>query len=81
MVPIVGKRYRCLFCANYDLCATCWNRGAHSTHPFVCTATRGGDWVAVDRAPPVSASVAADLQGRELSTQDYETLLGLDQTG
>ena len=30
--PIVGYRYKCKSCLNYDLCSTCMRRGAHSEH-------------------------------------------------
>lgn len=58
-----GRRYKCLICYDYDLCATCYEAGAansrHSAdHPMQCILTRadfnlyyGGDPL----ASPISA--------------------------
>jgi hypothetical protein len=36
MFPIVGPRYTCLTCADYDLCAACEAKHEHpATHPFL----------------------------------------------
>ncbi|KAG8179493.1 hypothetical protein JTE90_027205 [Oedothorax gibbosus] len=40
-----GKRYKCLVCYDYDLCATCYEAGAsttrhHTDHPMQCILTR-----------------------------------------
>ena len=32
--PLTGKRYRCLICADFDLCEECFQRGHHPQHPF-----------------------------------------------
>ncbi|KAG2432423.1 hypothetical protein HYH02_012994 [Chlamydomonas schloesseri] len=32
--PLVGKRYRCLICADFDLCEGCFSGGHHPQHPF-----------------------------------------------
>lgn len=32
--PIVGKRYRCKVCDDYDLCECCKNKGIHPRHEF-----------------------------------------------
>ncbi|CAF1135590.1 unnamed protein product [Rotaria magnacalcarata] len=30
--PVIGNRYKCLECFNYDLCQTCSNKNLHSEH-------------------------------------------------
>ncbi|GIM11794.1 hypothetical protein Vretimale_15256 [Volvox reticuliferus] len=32
--PLVGKRFRCLICADFDLCEACFTGGHHPQHPF-----------------------------------------------
>ena len=33
--PVLGPRYKCLACADYDLCKSCEGRGLHSQHKMV----------------------------------------------
>merc|ERR1719367_1979174 len=33
--PVLGPRYKCLVCADYDLCKDCESRGLHSQHKMV----------------------------------------------
>merc|ERR1712032_1247384 len=33
--PVLGPRYKCLACADYDLCKNCEGRGIHSQHKMV----------------------------------------------
>ena len=52
-----GKRFKCLICYDYDLCATCYENGATTTghtadHPMQCILTRtdfGKDAMLYDR--------------------------------
>ncbi|GLI66528.1 hypothetical protein VaNZ11_010403 [Volvox africanus] len=37
--PLVGKRFRCLICADLDLCEGCFTGGHHPQHPFAVKAT------------------------------------------
>jgi hypothetical protein len=84
--PVTGDRFRCLFCADLDLCSTCFSRGAHGHHPFVKKQTVQGEWTPAERpsAPAAAPMVALpdalllELQSRELTTLDYEALLALD---
>ena len=34
MYPLVGSRYKCQSCPDYDLCAKCKNSGVHQQHNF-----------------------------------------------
>ncbi|KAM8973563.1 sequestosome-1 [Pelodytes ibericus] len=33
--PVVGNRYKCLICPNYDLCSTCEGKGIHKDHNMI----------------------------------------------
>ncbi|KAM9741511.1 LOW QUALITY PROTEIN: sequestosome-1 [Menidia menidia] len=33
--PVVGTRFKCSVCPNYDLCSTCQARGAHTQHALL----------------------------------------------
>ena len=35
MNPIVGVRYKCSVCQNYDLCENCEAKDVHQQHPLV----------------------------------------------
>ena len=51
--PITGNRFRCLVCADCDLCERCFSRHAHKEqgHPFVSQPTVDSNWVAATRPP------------------------------
>ena len=42
MVPIVGVRYKCTVCPNFDLCETCESQGQHP-HPLLKVPTPSAD--------------------------------------
>ena len=48
--PIVGDRYRCVACAGWDLCATCFGHGQHAHHDFVRKPLVGDAWQPAPRA-------------------------------
>lgn len=56
---------------------------SHLKHSFVVKKNVSDVWVpalrGAQRRPTISADVVSDLEGRELSTNDYELLLQLDQ--
>lgn len=33
--PVVGARFKCTVCPNYDLCSTCEGKGIHKEHNMV----------------------------------------------
>ena len=53
--PLQGARYLCAICEHFDLCAACFEKGAHALHPFTVQQTPGGEEVPADRAPPPGA--------------------------
>jgi E3 ubiquitin-protein ligase ZSWIM2 len=80
-LPIHGTNYRCVHCRSYDLCTACFNGGTHSHHAFVMRRLTTDAWVPAVREDRHAAAVqrlAIELQSRELSSADYDTLLSLD---
>ncbi|KAE9018826.1 hypothetical protein PF005_g9340 [Phytophthora fragariae] len=81
--PIRCERYRCVQCKNVDLCARCFKSNAHSNHAFVMKHNVPDAWVpAIRENKPrtaISSDLIRDLENRELSTNDYDVLLQLDQ--
>jgi len=68
--PIVGQRFKCTVCPNYDLCESCNAKGVHKEHALENTPVRfwgrrgwrcGGGWrrYEQDAAQPESAPVPA----------------------
>ncbi len=47
--PIVGVRYKCSACPNYDLCEACEAKGVHSEHTFVKIRSRNQHYTSGDR--------------------------------
>ncbi|XP_077508330.1 uncharacterized protein LOC144119635 [Amblyomma americanum] len=55
---IVGTRWKCAACFNYDLCTTCHHGGKHSLdHAFLCIKVPGGTAIMV---PPRRGTVRAE---------------------
>lgn len=52
--PIYGKRYRCVQCADVDLCRRCFDAKRHAKHVFVVKSVRNGSW---EPAPREDAQV------------------------
>ncbi|KNC54640.1 mitogen-activated protein kinase kinase kinase 1 [Thecamonas trahens ATCC 50062] len=93
--PIRGLRFRCAMCATpTNLCAGCFHAGAHPHHSvFDCKHEPGDVFVRAPMrrglgAPPprratpspaLDPELVADLQSRELSSEDYNLLLQLDE--
>jgi len=74
--PISGQRYHCLVCDCFDLCRKCYKSGLHRHHPTIKRASPADVWRPV--AARRGARPGAELEGRELSPNDYEALLALD---
>eukprot|EP00742_Colponemidia_sp_Colp-10_P007650 GILJ01008245.1.p1 GENE.GILJ01008245.1~~GILJ01008245.1.p1 ORF type:complete len:636 (+),score=65.69 GILJ01008245.1:75-1982(+) len=77
--PIQGSRFHCLYCANYELCGNCFDRNQHIHHPLIRKERRNGSWLpAIREVSPAMLQLAAEIQNRELSSDDYDLLLQLD---
>lgn len=47
---LVGVRFRCIICEEYNLCTLCFaNEGTHAQHTFECVRRPGQPWEAADR--------------------------------
>lgn len=83
MAPIDGARYRCSICAEFNLCTECFGKPIHTTHAFNVREKPKGPWAEATRTITVHESMPGnlvrDLQTRDLSPADYETLLALDR--
>jgi len=86
MMPIKGKCFKCTSCQGYHLCNTCYhgnNQHCHDT--FVYKLKPAQRWRPVESNNDVTMMdsilqpIVNELQGREITENDYETLLQLDQ--
>ncbi|TMW57047.1 hypothetical protein Poli38472_002972 [Pythium oligandrum] len=81
--PIRNERYRCVQCKNTDLCDRCFKMNAHINHAFVMKKMVADTWTPALRSHQKRQAIGSDLveelQNRELTTNDYDLLLQLDQ--
>ena len=77
--PIQGKHYLCTICEQYSLCMQCFAGPNHTQHPFQFKEKPSHRWRPAGRdlstLPP---TLSAELENRDITENDYETLLTLD---
>nr|CAB3268066.1 E3 ubiquitin-protein ligase Zswim2 [Phallusia mammillata] len=85
MSPIKGKCYKCSSCNDYHLCNTCYHGRNHFQHNFLFRVRKAQRW---RPCPPrndlgagdlILSPVTSELQMREITENDYDTLLELDR--
>ncbi|XP_071959967.1 uncharacterized protein [Antedon mediterranea] len=80
VAPIAGKCYKCSVCAEYYLCHACFLTPTHKDHSFQFRQKPSQRWRPAPRCSDtvLPNAVIGDMEGRELTDNDYETLLQLD---
>jgi E3 ubiquitin-protein ligase ZSWIM2 len=78
--PIVGKYHKCNVCKALHLCDECFVKGLHDEHTFQNRLTRNSKWMPSSRnvTTVLPSGFINDLQNREITDEDYQTLLLLD---
>ncbi|KAI9223312.1 hypothetical protein BC828DRAFT_376243 [Blastocladiella britannica] len=78
---IHGRRFLCVECPSVSLCQMCFDAGSHSAHPFrYKDSPETPFWTPATRyiEPSLPGNTIADLEGRDIASADYATLLALD---
>ncbi|KAI8808476.1 hypothetical protein BJ742DRAFT_869168 [Cladochytrium replicatum] len=81
--PISGRCLRCTVCKDFFICNTCFSSGYHSQHAFAGREDRNSKWILSPRAvgPMFPEALIRDMENRDLTDEDYETLLQLQESG
>lgn len=81
--PITGKCYKCNTCKDYYLCQACFNTETHTQHSFQFRQKCTQRWRPAQRSTGtvLPEAMVNNLMNRDITEQDYDTLLQLDSQG